>query len=337
VAPDEASPLGLLAGGRARWLRFRAGNAQAWGWAATCLSPARGGPLGFPPLAAGFPLPSAAVRWPTGLERLLGRAVPPNGTALVLRHAVSGNDDPMGWQALSGVRHRLIGGYAIVPAPPTGSGSYQAPPPRVAVALTTGIVHPAGFGVVEPDFRPGGQPCLELRGLVRRRGVAVVALWQLTPASRRVAGPRPHGSVAMPRRSTARASPASPARVPPVPCERSAPQRPAGGASPWAATRPASPCSSSPLLPTGGRWRCPEGPEGWSGSEPASTGPPPPGPDGDRHHRPLVPSIGATRGRHDHHTVLTSEPIDTAHLGHPPGTMRQCLLESRSSVPAMSG
>lgn len=182
--PDATSPVSSPARPGRGWSQLRRERRRGWGWAATCVVLLA---VALFPLAEGFPMPSAAVRWPTGLEGFLARAVPPGGTALVLPYVVSGNDEPMGWQALSGFRYRLIGGYAIVPAPPTGAGSYQAPPPYVAVVLTTGIVHPAGFGVVEAGFRPGGQYCLELRRLVRRRGVAVVALWQLTPASRAVA------------------------------------------------------------------------------------------------------------------------------------------------------
>jgi len=135
------------------------------------------------PSATKYPVPSSKITWPTQLVTSLRRSVPSGGVVFTFPYVVSATDAPMAWQAIDQMSFRLVGGYALFPAPGGGGALEVFPTPTVQDVETT--IAAAGKGTLtssSPFFaRRAKRTCYELPAILREYSVEAVVVWPTGP------------------------------------------------------------------------------------------------------------------------------------------------------------
>ena len=123
------------------------------------------------PLVPALPLASAPARTPALFTSRAVDALPAGAVALTFPFSRVPNTDAMLWQAVSGMRFRILGGYVIVPGP-DGRSTWQLNPPGPpvisAVFLAGTKLHPNP----PPEAQP--QTLAAIRLLCARYRVGVI-------------------------------------------------------------------------------------------------------------------------------------------------------------------
>jgi hypothetical protein len=125
------------------------------------------------PLLPALPFGSASARVPALFTSQAGKMLPAGAVALTFPFDRVPNTDAMLWQAVSGMRFRIIGGYVIVPGP-DGRATWQLNPPGPPVISAVFL---AGTKLY-PNPPPAAQPqtLAAIRLLCARYRVGVILI-----------------------------------------------------------------------------------------------------------------------------------------------------------------
>lgn len=131
------------------------------------------------PLASAYPLTSARMPWPSRLVSSLRQSVPKGGVVLALPYVTSATNAPMAWQAIDGMRFRIVGGYATVPGP-TGSGTFHVNPTKALSLLDLAVIG-VGTGALVTNPTSAStfavRACEAVPEVLRKFSVNAVVVW----------------------------------------------------------------------------------------------------------------------------------------------------------------
>ncbi|MGI8562671.1 MAG: hypothetical protein ACR2MZ_03800 [Candidatus Dormibacter sp.] len=91
------------------------------------------------PLTPVLDFPAAPAAGPGFFQSPILSRIPEGSVALVVRIATQSHPQPLLWQANAGMRYRMNGGYAIVPAPPPNGVTFVPPHSAVGEAIAEAI------------------------------------------------------------------------------------------------------------------------------------------------------------------------------------------------------
>jgi len=140
------------------------------------------------PLLPALPFASAPARAPALFTSHAAEVRPAGAVALTFPFGRVPNTDAMLWQAVSGMRFRIVGGYVIVPGP-DGRSTWQLDPPGPPVISAVFLAGTKLYPKAPPAAQP--QTLAAIRLLCARERVGVILIQRTAhyaPAVARLVG-----------------------------------------------------------------------------------------------------------------------------------------------------
>lgn len=141
------------------------------------------GLIALAPVVPRLPFHSRPVTTPPLFSSSATRLIPPGAVALTFPYSRAPHNDPMLWQAASGMRFRIIGGDAFVPGP-GGSSTWRPDPVGAPVILRVLLAGTAAY----PGPPTDGEAVAAVRQLCATYRVGVVLVDPSAEYGRTVAG-----------------------------------------------------------------------------------------------------------------------------------------------------
>lgn len=136
----------------------------------------------FVPLVPAWPYPAFPAAVPPAFATAAGR-LPPGSVVMTYPYTTAATDRAMLWQAVTGMRVRLVGGYSLVPGP-GGVPSYTYLPPHfdsVVATLVADQTTPVPPSLLIPPTAPATPA--DVRRFVRHEGVGAVMAQRSAPGA----------------------------------------------------------------------------------------------------------------------------------------------------------